>query len=527
MRIAFFHSLAVRLAGLILLLSGLTLLILTEINRRAVERILGEQAEVQAAMAISAVSDGLEAGVGATERLVRFLARDLEGRTLTSAEVERLARNALVDAPSVFACSITFEPRAFAPATDRFGRRVQRSNAPTRFITRDLTTTADAYWERDWYREAIDKGQAVWGEPFRDAEAERNLVRLAVPFFHNADDEKPAGVVAVLVELDWLRRLANTNEFSDTSHVIVFSRTGRLILHPKPSFVIAETMETLADKLSAPEVAAIRQSVIARRQGSVRYRDGLTGRWVRANYKPARVAGWGVVVGYDEAEFLKGQRAFRGTVAAFLVATLLILGGIVIGVTRYALRPLGPLAAAAGEIARGQLDGEIPAPARADEIGQLTKAFRAMRDALKAQHLERSWAAQSIEHQLKYNQLIIDSIGELVFVLTKALNISRINPAVTRTTGYASADLVKMPLARIIRLDAKGDDATSLAPLAAALSAGRGLEDVAAVIIAKDDVTRAVRLTLAPLFDNNRVVGAVVTVRVSPPDPLRQENASP
>ena len=97
MRVSFLRSLPVRLAGLILILSGLTLLGFTELNRRAVERILLEQAEVQAATSTAAVVDGLDAVIGSVERLARFVARDLEGRALTPAEVERVARNLLLD----------------------------------------------------------------------------------------------------------------------------------------------------------------------------------------------------------------------------------------------------------------------------------------------------------------------------------------------------------------------------------------------------------------------------------------------
>lgn len=516
-RVAFFHSLGVRLAGLILLISGAMLLALTELNRRAVERILSQDAEVQAAMAVAAVADGLESGVGSVERLVRLMARNLEGRASTPGEFERLARNALIDSPNLFACSVALAPETVTSAR-RVGVTVHRSNAPNRFVTRDLVAPEEKLSERDWYREVIAKAQAVWTEPFFDREGSgRNMVRFSAPFFRNEDDEKPAGIVSVVVELEWLRRLANMNEFADSSHVIVFTRTGRVVLHPRPNFAVVETMTTLAEKSSAPEVAAMWQNVIARRQGGLTYRDGLTGRRLRAYYKPARAAGWGVIVAYDEADFLKSQTAFRTIALAFLAATLLLLAGIVVGVTRHALRSLVPLAAATTEIARGNLDCEVPAPARADEIGRLAGAFRAMRDALKAQHLERRWAEQSIQHQLRYNQLIIDSIGELVFVLTKALNISRLNPAVTRATGYGMAELLKVRLGQIVRLD---DAATNdLAQLSAALKAGRGLEDVPVTLIAKDGAKLPARLTLAPLFDDQRVVGAVVTMRLALANP--------
>ena len=88
MRVSFFHSVPARLAGLILLLSGATLLVLTELNRRAVERILLDQAQVQAAASTAAVADGLDAVIGSVERLAKFVARDLDGRPIAAADVE-------------------------------------------------------------------------------------------------------------------------------------------------------------------------------------------------------------------------------------------------------------------------------------------------------------------------------------------------------------------------------------------------------------------------------------------------------
>lgn len=523
MRVPFLRSLPVRLAGLILILSGLTLLVLTELNRRAVERILLEQAEVQAATSAAAIVDGLDAVIGSVERLARFVARDLEGRALTPDEVEKIARNVLLDSPNVHGCSLTFEPRALNPTTERFGVYVHRSNTVSRYVTRDLATPGQTYWTQDWYREVLDKGMPVWSEPFFDrGGSERNVVRVALPFFRMVNNEREAiGVVAAVIELDWLRRLANVNEFSETSYTIIFSRSGRLIIHPKPNYVIAETIETLAEKANTPELAKIRQNILAKRQGALRYTETLPARRVHVNYKPTKFAGWGVIVGYDEEEFLKTQRAFRGITAAFLGAVLALLAGIVILVTRFALRPLGQLALAADEIARRNLDCTIAPPRRDDEVGRLTQSFRSMRDALKAQHLERRWASQSIDHQLRYNQLIIDSVSELVFVLTKALNISRINPAVLQSTGYTEVELIRSPLGRLVHLRPVAGEKTAATAeiLAAALKDGRRLLDQPAFLVDKHGVESAVRLTLVPLRDDNRVVGGVVTLRTTPPQP--------
>src|SRR4051812_39968828 len=159
MRVRIFQSLAVRLAGWILILSGATFLVLTEINRRAVERILVDEAEVQAMMATVAVADGLDAVIGAAERVSRTIARELEGRTLSPADAERMARNILLDHPGIHGFSIAVEPRTPAAAAERLGVYVYRSNTVSHFTTRDLAAADQAYWNRDWYREVIDKAQ--------------------------------------------------------------------------------------------------------------------------------------------------------------------------------------------------------------------------------------------------------------------------------------------------------------------------------------------------------------------------------
>lgn len=517
MRVSFFHSLAVRLAGLILILCGLTLLILTELNRRAVERILLQQAEIQAVLSTHSVVDGLDAVIGAVERMTRFVARDLEGRAMTPQAAERVARHLLLDNPNVYGCSIALEARASESAPTRLGVFVHRSNVVSQYVTQDLTTPEQAFWTRDWYREVIDKAQPIWSEPYFDrGGTDRNVVRLAVPIVRAGEQgPEPVGAVAVVIELEWLRRLANVNEFSDTSFTLIFSRSGRLIIHPKPHYVIAETIESLAEKEHTPELTRIRQNVIARRQGEMRYREPLADRRVHVNYKPTKAAGWGVIVGFAETEFLQTQREFRIITAVFLGSLLVLLTGIVVLVAHFALRPLTRLDRAANEIAARNLECDIPPARRKDEVGRLTDSFRRMREALAAQQLERRWAKQALEHQLHYSRLIIDSISELVFVLTRALNVSRVNPAVLRSTGFTSPELIKAPLARVVRLLPRGGAAEALRfeDLAGSLRQGHPIHDTPVAVICKDGAEFRGLLTMVPLRDGNQIVGAVVTIR--------------
>lgn len=148
---------------------------------------------------------------------------------------------------------------------------------------------------------------------------------------------------------------------------------------------------------------------------------------------------------------------------------------------------------------------------------------------LSTENLERQWTNQALEHQLRYNHLIVDSINDLVFVLTRALNISRVNPPVADLTGMGAPELVGLPLSRVVRVaeGPSGAPAPLVDPVAHALRSGRDLRDRPAILQDKRGRTIPVLLSMIPLRDRDKVVGGVVTVRPAPPAGTHQGPASP
>lgn len=327
-RPAFFQSLPVRLAGFILLLGGVAVLVVTILTRRSVERILVDQAEVQAVLATNAIAEGLDGVMGSVERIARLTARGLEDRTVDAAEAARAARNAMLDQPQICGFGVALSPAADGRG-GAAGAAVYRSGGAAKFATVDITAAGREFWERDWYREALETGAPSWSEPFFDAGGTgKNVTRLTAPVWRQtADGREAAGAVFALVELEWLGRLANANEFSDSGYTIVFSRAGRIATHPRRVYVVTETIDTLAEKDNTPELAEMRRRVIARKQGSTRFTEAGGGRRLHANYKPSRAApGWGIIVAYDEDEFLGPLHDYRKYAAGYLCAGLLVLG---------------------------------------------------------------------------------------------------------------------------------------------------------------------------------------------------------
>ncbi|HEY1848498.1 MAG TPA: cache domain-containing protein [Opitutaceae bacterium] len=540
MRAPFLQRLPVRLAGTILLLGFVTVPLVSELGRRAVERIVLDQAELQAATATIAVADRLQDVLRSVETSVRFVARDLENRPVTAADAGQVIHAAMAGDPNLSDFSLAFEPGALGAQTGHFGLNLRRSGS--HFAETDLAAGDYKYWTRDWYTDAAARGDIEWSEPFADpAAGDEAIVRVSMPFYREVNGRRAvAGVVSAGISVDAAARLADENEFFESGYVIIFSRQGRIIGHPDPKVGIADTMRSLSEKNGNPEINQIFERVSSDRQGSLSYLSNQIHQRVHENYRPVHEAGWGVVVGYYESEFLRQVATYRWIAGGSLAAILVLLVLIVTVAVGAALRPIGRLTDVSLEISKGNLDLQIDAPKHESEIGHLTRAFILMRDTLiknrelekavlersgqlaaaneklTAENLERRWANQSLEHQLRYDRMIISSISDLVIVCTKVLNISRINPAVVRATGWQASDLVNSPLSRIIRLEGPDAEGSSLFdPLLQALRDGRDLVGRRAVIVDKAGALTQAELALYPIRDQDKVVGGVAVLRLT------------
>lgn len=148
------------------------------------------------------------------------------------------------------------------------------------------------------------------------------------------------------------------------------------------------------------------------------------------------------------------------------------------------------------------------------KVKERTADLTRSNERLEAENLERRWSAQALEHQLRYNELIINSISDLVMVLTKAQNISRINPAVGHLTGFDSTQVINRRLPDLVRLkEVPRHLAASADPVGQALKDGRDVREMAATIIDRQSREIPVRFNLFPIRDHDKVVGAVVVLR--------------
>jgi len=209
----------------------------------------------------------------------------------------------------------------------------------------------------------------------------------------------------------------------------------------------------------------------------------------------------------DRASFEQAKTT-KWTVWSGVALDVLLLGGVawIIRDDMAARRR----AAAVLQEANEQLDAKVR-----ERTAELAKA----NDGLVSENFERRWANQALEHQLRYDRLIINSIHDQVYVLTKALNISRINPAVTQQSGWEPQDLANQAFASIVRFSGEGHGDLG-DPMAQALAAGHDLRDQPALLEDKRGRAIPVRVALYPLRDGDKVVGGVVILQLVKPSSL-------
>lgn len=207
----------------------------------------------------------------------------------------------------------------------------------------------------------------------------------------------------------------------------------------------------------------------------------------------------------DKASYLQAQ-ATRWTIWVGLAINfmLLVFVGWLISDDIAARRR----ATSALEAANAMLEEKVR-----ERTAELVKA----NEELRKENLERQWSAQVLEHQLRYSDLIINSLNEHVLVISKAMNVSRVNPVVGHTTGYELHEIVGGPLSKIMRIPDPVED--SALRFHQALKEGRELQDQPGFLVHKSGRGIPVRFSMAPLGDSNKVVGSVLTVRPGPEAP--------
>ncbi|MCX7634801.1 MAG: cache domain-containing protein, partial [Syntrophales bacterium] len=387
-------------------LGGATLVYLTAFGYNFVysrNRILAET-EKKAAGITAATVSRIETVISGVEKVPAYLARSLEKGHPELASLRGQIENLLSANLEIYGTAVAFEPLAYDGKKPFFAPYVYRGEEGLQWTYIEGETYN--YTLRDWYQIPKEIGRPVWSEPYFDEGAGNiQMATYSVPFYGREGAGRVfKGVVTADLSLAWLQETVTKLIPPEIGYAFVISRNGVFVVHPNGEYVMKESIFSIAETHNDKELRRIGRHMTWGGEGFVAMESYFTGTRARMYYAPLPSTGWSLGLVFPENVLFAEIHKLGWTVLFIGLVGLAALSLLVVAVAGRVTRPLTVLSEKAGEIARGNLDVEVPRITSGDEVGELSRSFADMKQALKAyiRNLAETTAAKErIEKELQ------------------------------------------------------------------------------------------------------------------------------
>ncbi len=330
----------------------------------------------------SAIVD-LENLLNAVEGSTLFLGKILEQREYTREGLVQMLKDILENNDEIYGSSIALNPELLDEPL---------GFAPYYYYQDGILTFADLakeqhnYQQQAWFTEAVSAGRPLWVEPYFDAGGgEVAMTTYSVPVFR-VDEHGERYLYAVVtadVALQTLHNHLQRLRLGKNGFAILLSRNGTVLSNRNPDTLMQHYLESAsspADRLVWEELF---QQAIARNNPTRELEcTEMQGR-CSIRMDVLETTDWPVGILYSQKEILQPLTDFQVKTALLALASLLVMGLAVYGVTRRLTGPLTELAHAADDFARGELGSPLPRARGNDEVARLVRSFKSMEQDLK------------------------------------------------------------------------------------------------------------------------------------------------
>lgn len=363
-----------------------------------------KDAEANAASLTMATVNKIEAVLKGVEKVPSYISHSLTTQKLEGPALKEQMKNFISANPEIYGSAVAFEPLAFDGKSFFFAPYVYRSN--NRFEAIQLGNDEFNYFNQDWYQVPKELGRAVWSEPYFDEGGSRiTMATYSVPFYRYINDKRVfTGVVTADIPLDWIFNIVIKLIPDQTGYAFIISNNGVFIIHPNKEYVLQESIFSIAEAQDDSELRRVGRHMTRGGEGFAPLSRNFAGQKGWMYYAPLPSTGWSIGLVFSEEVLFSEVTRLNQIIISIGVAGFAILFLVIIIISGTITRPLRNLAEKATEIARGNLDVDVPPVKSQDEVGELTKSFSNMKSALKeyiSNLAETTAAKERIESELK------------------------------------------------------------------------------------------------------------------------------
>ena len=398
--------------------SGLVFLLVFGLQYDSSRKMIEKDIEAKAESLALSKANMIETVLSSTQKIPENLACFLEKASHDEKDILPLLHGIVERNPEIYGSAIAFEPYPFEGKPSGFAPYFYRDHGKIAFS--ELSRESGGYFDLDWYQIPKELGRPQWSEPYYAGGGDKTLMATySVPFYRESGGKNQLmGVVTADISLEWLQRIVASIKVLQTGYAVLISKNGTLVTHPLKELIMNETIFGLAEERGDSHLREIGRKMIRGESGFVPFRSAGAEKPYWVYYTPIRSSGWALAILFPRNELTADIDRLTGVVAVLGIFGLSLLSiGLTI-IARSITKPLTTMAVATQEIARGNLDVDLPLPRSGDEAGVLLSAFRSMRESLKdyIQRLTETTASKErIESELMIARDIQMSILPKVF----------------------------------------------------------------------------------------------------------------
>lgn|GEM_PF-1417340 len=292
--------------------------------------------------------------------------------------IRSIAREIVARNPIIFGSTVAMNPNGifgqFSPYTYRIGND---------YGYLDLAVDSDYdYSNQSWFVKPEQAGNGVWSEPYFD-EGGGNILMTTYSAPVYDDDSVLIAIVTGDMSLQWLRQhMADLNMY-DSGYSYLLSESGQVISHPDDSYVLKESIFSIAQRELDPELFEAAENIKAGIQGVAYVRSSKTEEDYIMYYRPVPDIGWTICLTIPENEFFADLYTMNSRILLIILLGLLIMILIIRFLADRITRPIVHLAHTAEAVGQGNFDVSLPRKITGSEMKELYSAVESMKNDLK------------------------------------------------------------------------------------------------------------------------------------------------
>lgn len=327
----------------------------------------------------------IENVLNTVENIPSNLVSVIESRdTIQLSGARAVIQEVLKNNPLIYGASIAFAPRIEKGDTIFY--------APYLFIRgdsvyfKDLADDNYRYTAQAWFKEARDLGRGVWSEPYFDkGGGDALMATYAVPFYRTSHGDKIfSGVVTADLSLKGLQDLINSVRFFDSGRGFMITSAGNIVTWPEINYLDDKIVYNIFDEVKSPGTINLLNRMTRGESGiaPMDIADPKNGKqWI--SYASVPSNGWSLGIIFKENELYQNIHITSMKLIAIGISGFIILGFLILVISKRFVRPIEKLASATRKIGEGQFDVSIPSFRSNDEVSELGQAFRKMQTQLR------------------------------------------------------------------------------------------------------------------------------------------------